>query len=301
MSRWLMAVFSALLLLPQAAKATEVTLPFNNLTLNAKLELAAGKSIKDGVVLMTHGTLAHNAMEIIASQQGMLKERGLSTLAINLSLGLDNRHGMYDCKVPHTHQHFDAMKEIGAWVNWLKGQGVKDITLFGHSRGGNQTAWYAADNDSIPEIKNVVLAAPPTFTLEKAADGYEARYKKQLFPLLGKMMGHMVQKTGDTVYKDVDILYCPKATVTAASFFSYYNKDPFLDTPTILKQRITKPVLVVVGSEDKVVAGIIEAMKTVKKPNVSLKVIDDAEHFFRDLYGEDLADAVAEFVGGSGG
>ena len=32
--------------------------------------------------------------------------------------------------------------------------------------------------------------------------------------------------------------------------------------------------------------------------NVKLIIVEDTGHFFRDLFGEDLADAIAEFVAG---
>ena len=46
-------------------QAKEVTQQFRGLTINANLELADGKTLEDGVVLILHGTMAHNRMEII--------------------------------------------------------------------------------------------------------------------------------------------------------------------------------------------------------------------------------------------
>jgi len=103
------------------AQAEEVTTKLNDLTLRGNLELAAGKSVKDGVVLITHGTLAHNKMDLLQALQTSLKAKGYNTLAINLSLGLDKRaSGMYDCPTPHVHKHTDAVGEIAAWTTWLK-------------------------------------------------------------------------------------------------------------------------------------------------------------------------------------
>jgi alpha/beta superfamily hydrolase len=72
------------------------------------------------VLLITHGTLFHNASELITTLQELFSENEISSLAINLSLGLDNRHHAYDCAIPHTHKHDDAVGEIGIWLNWLK-------------------------------------------------------------------------------------------------------------------------------------------------------------------------------------
>ena len=122
---FLFAVF--LVFVPLSVLSKETTIPYNNFTLNGNLELAEGKSLKDGIILITHGTLAHNKMEIIASLQQILTERGVNTLAINLSLGVNNRHGMYDCGITHTHKHVDALHEISAWVTWLKEKGANNL------------------------------------------------------------------------------------------------------------------------------------------------------------------------------
>ena len=70
-STYLLAILM-LALVGQASHAGEVTLAQGAITLNARLELADGKTLKDGVILMTHGTLAHNGMEIIQTLQGLM-------------------------------------------------------------------------------------------------------------------------------------------------------------------------------------------------------------------------------------
>ena len=95
-----------------ALAAQEVTLSHAGITLNANLELAPGKELAEGVILITHGGLAHNGMEIMVTLQSLFKDHGYSSLAINLSLGIDNRHGMYDCNVTHRHHNSDSSEEI---------------------------------------------------------------------------------------------------------------------------------------------------------------------------------------------
>ena len=92
-------------------------MPSKGITLNADLTLALGKTMADGVILITHGSLAHCDMETIATLQNLLKERGYNTLAINLSLGLEKPHGMYRCATTHRHRNDDAVNEIGARVD----------------------------------------------------------------------------------------------------------------------------------------------------------------------------------------
>ena len=169
-----------------SVQAEEVTTKLDGLTLRGNLELASGKSVKDGVVLITHGTLAHNSMELIKSVQSGLQAKGYNSLAINLSLGLDKRaSAMYDCPTPHVHKHTDAVGEIAAWTSWLKDKGATRIALMGHSRGGNQTAWALAEKDDAA-ITSAILIAPQTWEAGYHLKDYKAKYKADLAPLLAK-------------------------------------------------------------------------------------------------------------------
>ncbi|MHA1597781.1 MAG: alpha/beta hydrolase, partial [Alphaproteobacteria bacterium] len=257
------------------------------------LDLAEGKSLSDGVVLITHGTLAHNKMEIIVALQDSLKERGVSSLAISLSFAQNDRRGMFDCTTDIRHKHTDAMDEIAAWIGWLKNKGVGDIVLSGHSRGGNQTAWFMAEGGD-DAVKGAVLIAPATWSATSTRKSYKARYKTDLDPLLGKMGTLVNDGKGGDIVKDIGTIYCANASVTPESFLSYYADNENRDTPTVLK-RVKKPVLVIAGSEDNVVKDLPGAMAGTVSSNIRVDIVDGADHFFRDLYAEDLADMIAEF------
>ena len=120
-------------------------------------------------------------------------------------------------------------------------------------------------------------------------------YKKDLAPLLSKAKKLVRENKGDTLMEGVDILYCPNTIVAAKTFLDYYSESPLLDTPTVI-ERIKLPVLAVVGDNDQVVPEFLKRMKLSKQPNVNFKIIEDAGHFFLELYGEDLADEIATFV-----
>ncbi|MEE8188948.1 MAG: alpha/beta hydrolase [Kiloniellales bacterium] len=292
-------VLSAMLFLGSVVslRAEEFKLSHDGLTLNANLEIASDNGLADGVVLITHGLLAHNGMEIIATLQKLLGERNLNSLAISLSLGLGDRHGMYDCAVPHTHKAADALDEIGAWIAWLDKKGAKDIILAGHSSGGRDTAWFAAERD-IPAVKKVILIAPGLWSADVVGRSYKERYKKDLAPQVAKAQSLVDAGKGDTMLAETDFLYCPQASVSAATFVSYYGGDPAKSTPHHLP-KIKKPVLVVAGTEDRVVTGlrpVVQPLADGKK--LKYVEIEDAGHFFLDLFGEDLADVIAEFVKG---
>lgn len=283
--------------LSSVAVAGVVTLSHGGMTLNANLERAGSSWPAGPVVLMTHGTLAHRGMEIMAGLQGMFAERGISSLAINLSLGLDNRTAaMYDCATPHTHRHTDAVDEIGAWLGWLKGQGAGHIALLGHSRGGNQVARFAAASDD-PGVSAVFLIAPQIWDADRAAQDYKQRYGTDLSPLLAKAEQMVADGRGGELMDGVDFLYCEDTRVTADAFLSYYAPDRNMDTPQLIPQ-IRVPVTVFAGSEDTVEAGLVDEVKPLADgDHVRLVVIDGADHFFRDLYSEEIADTVASALG----
>ncbi len=293
--RMILTGLAALLLACLPASAREVTIQHGQLVLNGNLELAEGQPPADGVMLITHGTLAHNRMELISTLQSLLKERGISTLAINLSLGISNRHNMYDCNQPMRHRHEDAVEEIGAWVDWLRAQGAKKVWLLGHSRGGNQIAWYAATK-APPEVKKVVLLAPMTWEAKTAAEKYRKRFGTPLEPMLRQAADFARAGHGREPMELPGILYCKNARATPESFLSYHAPDERRNTPWWLK-KIPVPVLVIAGTEDKVVEGLIEQVEPqVDGKRIRLKVVEDADHFFRDFAAEDAADAIAEFI-----
>jgi len=284
-----------LLMLPLHAVAEKVTLEHDGLTLNANVE-KSGNWPEGPIVLMTHGTLAHSGMEIMAALQELFAENDISSLAINLSLGIDDREQtMYDCPVTHTHRHTDALDEISAWAAWLGQQGTTDIVLLGHSRGGNQTAWFAAERAE-PLVTRVILVAPSTWNLDYAVSDYEKRYQTPLSPIVEQARQMVSEGKGAVTLRNIGFIYCEDTSATAEAVASYYADDPRMNTPTLVAE-IEKPVLVIAGSEDNVVAGLIEAMEPfASRDGVELVVIDGADHFFRDLYAEEVVDVSVDFI-----
>ena len=277
------------------AAAEEVKIKHDKLALNGQLALAPGKSLKDGLVLLVHGTLAHNGMDTIANLAAIVNGRGYSTLSINLSLGLDDRHGMYDCKAPHRHRHLDALDEIGAWFDWLKSKGAGPVVLFGHSRGGNQVARFAAERGH-PLLSRVVLMAPATWSEAAGRQSFERAHGRPLQKALADADARIKAGKGGDIMPKVGLLYCPDADATAAAFVSYYRPGPRMDTPSMMKE-IKAPVLVIAASNDTVVVGLPERMKSVADgKHIRFAVVDGADHFFLDLFAEDVADQMEKFL-----
>lgn len=274
--------------------AQEVTIKQDNLTLRADLNLASDKKIQDGVVLLLHGTLAHNQMEIIKTVAELLNDKGFNTLSINLSYNLDQRPSqMLDCAIEHQHQHEDAMQEISTWMQWLQEQGVEQVYLMGHSRGGNQIAWYASEQANAL-IKKIVLIAPATWNAEKSASDYEERYKTPLAELVNKAQAKVAAGQGTEVLDTAGFVYCEKAKVSAKSIVSYYRADERKNTPSLLS-KLTQPTLVIMGSEDTTMQDLPAQMEPITQANVQAVMIEGADHFFLDLYADELVEKTVEF------
>lgn len=288
MPRYLL--LATVLMLPAMLQAEPVQIEHAGLRLNANLELAGQDSLSgQDVVLIAHGTLAHGHMELIHSLQNVLAESGVSSLAPTLSLGLDNRSGMYECATAHRHRHQDAVEELSRWSDWLQQQNAGRILLLGHSRGGNQIA-LLSHSRSLDPFMGQVLLAPMTWNAEQEYAAYQQRFGQPPQPLLKRAktrQADMLQAPG--------FLYCEDVQVSAESFLSYYEDDPQRHTPNLLIDT-SLPTLVIAASEDKVVPELPEAMQSIQNSQVDLATIEGADHFFRDLYAYDVADQILEFM-----
>lgn len=283
-------LFAAVLGL-DAGAGEPVRIEHRGIGLNGALAIPPEGALANGVVLITHGTLAHHGMEIVTGLQDALVERGIASLAISLGLNVDNREGFYDCAVgPNTHKLYDAIDEIAAWVNWLKGVGAGRIAVLGHSVGGNQVAAYSAELLD-PAVRATILLAPGSFDPAEQAATYSRRYERDLAMVLAQARG----MAPEALMVEVPFIRCEKATVSAASFLSYYEPDPRGDT-VATAARIGVPVLVVAGSADRVVGNLAPAYRPLAGEKLEFRMVEGADHFFLDLYMEDAADAMAAFL-----
>ena len=283
----LFMTFSALV------QAEEVTQKFDGLTLNANLEMAEGKDFKNGMVLMVHGYLTHNKMELIRTAQQTLLDNDRSSLAINLSLGIDNRHGFYDCTSPHRHLQEGAVNEIAAWVEWLRSRGVSQVVMMAHSRGANQTMVYAVEQKD-PEVTHLLMLAPGSG--ENIKNLYQQRYGKSLDHTLAIAHRNIEAGRGAELMQDIDLLSCPKTQVTAETFISYYSINKFRQFNAYLP-RISIPTLIIVGTLDEYRPNTVNLVKPyIDGKRVQLKVIQNADHFFRDFNMDEAVEASLAFI-----
>lgn len=290
--RTFIAIF--LMLSSLAVWAEPVQITHNGVRLNANWERASGSQVKPRLYLLLHGTLAHNKMEIIHELQQRLRQAGQDSLAINLSLGIDNRASeMYPCAIPHRHQHQDAITEIGAWLAWAKQQGVQQMTLVGHSRGGNQAVWAAA---TLPQsgVDKLVLLAPMTWTAAAEQDDYQKRYGKSLDTVRQQANAQQSRAGAESLMQPVDFIYCPQTVAQTRSVLEYYAPDVRKDTLHWLK-TLQLPTLVLVATEDTTVADLPARLTEISNTQVQVRKIEGADHFFRDLYLDEAAEAILAF------
>ena len=279
------------------AKAEEVNLKFKDLTLNGTLEMAEGKQLSDGVVLIMHSFLAHNRMEIITASQAALLENGQNSLAINVSLDVDNRHGFYDCMVPIRFKLADALDELDAWIAWLKEAGATRVVLMGHSISANQVLTYAASRRDAA-VKALVLLAPNTVGHPSSPERYKDDYDSDLEEVLARAKQLVETDRGDELMTETDFGFCLKATVSAEAFHDFYEQNNEFWNAHVFLPRTDVPVLVIAGSTDDRQPNIPEHVEPyVDDERVYLTVIEGADHFFRDLNIDEAVEAAVQFIG----
>jgi pimeloyl-ACP methyl ester carboxylesterase len=279
-----------------SSRAAEVRIESKGLGLLGYSAFAPGKTWKDGAILLVHGTMMHGRMDTIADQQKALHELGYSSLAVTLSLNLSDRRGMADCAKPQTHRQHDAVAEIAAWVAYLKAQGAGDITLFGFSRGGNQALRYMLEKPD-PAIKRLVLLAPVAWE-EMSAAGYRDAPAGSLQKTLAEAEKLAAAGRGDELMRDVRLMNCPSTSASANAFISYYRDDGLMKSLDMIG-RVRLPTLVVTGTLDTVSPDIPKRLQGKIGPNVKIATVDGADHFFRDLIADEVAEFVAKFISGT--
>ena len=282
MKTWQLSIWVLIMWLAASSVAAEEwSLEHNDRNLRAKWQAANASDGKAFVLL--HGTLAHNKMEIMTSLQQALAERDMPSLAINLSLGVDQRPSTnFPCSSPHAHSHENASLELAAWVNHLSQRGYNRLVLVGHSRGGNQVAQYLAATPK-DAVRGALLLAPMV----------EA-------PSLNSKQQMLLEQAATTEWFDsIDFLYCTNARVRGATFRSYYGLVNNFATLSLL-QGVSVPVAVIGGSDDTVVANLPQHYAALQDQgrleHVPLVMLDGADHFFLDLYIEDIADYALKFT-----
>ena len=114
-----------------------------------------------------------------------------------------------------------------------------------------------------------------------------ARFAAERLVALGK---------GKELIENIGFLYCKNTKASAESFLSYYKPDERFNSVSVIG-KVLMPLLIIAGSEDRISEGLIEQIEPkVENDRLKLLIVDGADHFFRDLFLEDVADEMVDFV-----
>jgi pimeloyl-ACP methyl ester carboxylesterase len=278
-----------------AASAEEVQIRYAGKALNANLEIADGKTLGDGVIVIVHALMQHYDSEIIRGLQERFSGAGRNSLAMTLSMGIDDRRGSYECTTPHRYLFQDAVDEGLAWLAWLKTQGASPIVMLGHSLGANQALKLTVEHYD-PQISALVLLSPMTMGVERLRDVYKARYRIDLDKVTGQAKALAAQgKAGELMRTDIHI--CPQAEVAPATLLDYYGGEPLHADPRTHLGRVPVPVFIVAGSADERQPNAGAFLnRFVDDKKIFLFTVESAGHFFRDLNLDEAAEEIIAFL-----
>ncbi len=280
--QWIIALL--VVLIPLMSKAQAVNSEIAGLGVSAKLQIASEQ--RDLIYLVLHGTWAHNEMEIVRALQNGLAERGQSSIAPNLSLGVDNRRGFLPCSSSMAPNYEHAVRELKHWVDYLQKEGWQAIVLLGHSRGGAQVTLFQL-RYSHPLIVSMALLAPMLWREAEAVAQYDRVSKVPLSDVMSA-----ASQSPKSMIGPYRLLQCDAVRAPASTFQSYYEAAIPKNTARML-QRVTIPVQVFTGSDDELAQWRdAERAQLRHKQNIVLHEVEGADHFFRDLYLDDVLDVL---------
>jgi pimeloyl-ACP methyl ester carboxylesterase len=244
------------------------------------------------IAIVLHDTLGSYDDPLVRTLQNTFAKRGISSVAINLSLNQTRRIAPLDCGVEHAHRHEDALDEIRLWLDWLTAQGWGPAILSGVGRGGAQIAWYLA-KEYESRVAAAILLGPNGLTPAQADADYRARYEAGLAALLTRL----AKLPPDAVVPDTPFLNCGAVAATKASIVSYYGVQPMRDTPTALADIKTPTLALTPGlTRDAPNSTTVERLEALKNPLVIVRTIEDADAQFSFKAGDEMAEAIDAYL-----
>jgi pimeloyl-ACP methyl ester carboxylesterase len=236
-------------LLVTAVRAEPVSYDYLGLGVVGNLEVAPGRSLKDdGAVLLVHDSLAHHNDMLMKRLQTSLAAKGVNSLAISLSLGLNQRKGPFDCGGEHDHRHGDAGDEIVAWAEWLQQKGASKVALAGLGRGATQVALGVVERPDLP-VSQLALVTPPALSPAAISARYQREFGQPLSRVLEPARKLVDDGEGDTLINAPGFLTCKPARTTAAAFVDYYGGDHRQDIINLLPE-VKQQTLIVTADAD---------------------------------------------------
>ncbi|MDO9224675.1 MAG: alpha/beta fold hydrolase [Pseudomonadota bacterium] len=257
-----------------AAHATPVELKLSGKLL-AKAEYREGAPSKPAVLFL-HGFLQTHEFPTIHRLIGGVADSGHTVLAPTLSLGITHRRQSLACEAIHTHTMKDALREIDAWVKWLKARHNGPIILVGHSSGSVEALAYLSGKPD-PAIGGFIGIS--------IVEGRIKMNAVETARLIKEM--RLAVKTGTPRVTTQQFSFCQKYQATPASLLSYLEWTPqrVLDAAATL----APPNLFIMGGrDDRLGEGWVGELK--KRNRVI--IIEGANHFMDGEHEFDLLDVI---------
>ncbi len=263
-----------------SVQAEEIQLKMPN-GLTASAEYSQGA---DGqpVVIILHGFLQTYEFPTVARLANSLREEEFTVLTPSLTLGIDHRKQSLSCEAIHNHSMEEDAVEISAWVEWLKQQTGKPVTLIGHSVGSLNLLGFMSTQSS-ENVERLVLISLLNLDEDKISHNTESSYQRAL-------ENKARSKRGLANYS---LSFCERYPSEVDDFLSYRSWTS--DRTISALKAIELPMHVILGSKD-------ERMTTKWRSELAttpaqIILVDGAGHFFDTQYEFDLLDEVLAVTG----
>ena len=260
----------------------------DGIILNANL---SENSQNNSVYMIVHGTRGFKTMEIIKSLEEKIILNGHDVLSINLSYGITDRNDSFlSCDIEHTHNEHESVREIMSWYQYLLSKNYKKITFVGHSRGGFNIvqASELIDNKDI----ELHLLAPIIDTYKGTRDYYMLEHNLPYDQIIQNNDEYIISER----HPPINFLFCENAQVSSSTFKSYLDftekisNYPFTFNILKLLNETNNKVSIYSGSADEILLDSYKMFDSLNKENINQYIIDDGDHFFRDIYLDDVID-----------
>ena len=160
----------------------------------------------------------------------------------------------------------------------------------GHSRGGYNIiqATELINNKDI----ELHMLAPIVDTYIGTRDYYETEHNLPYDKIIHNNEEYVISER----YPSINFLFCENAQVSSTTFRSYLdfsanrNKYPFTFSILKLLNESNNNTSIYFGSSDEILLDSYKMFESINKRNLTQYIIEDADHFFRDIFLDDVID-----------
>lgn len=244
--------------------------------LTARAEYRPGAKDKPAVLIL-HGFLQTHDFPTVHNLAEGLATAGYSVLTPTLTLGVTHRRQSLACEAIHTHTHEGNMREIDAWLRWLRAQGHRRIVLIGHSLGSAELLLYLQARRPGDVVHFIALSL-----VESRSD-----FQPDHLERLRRTMQQRAAR-GERKAQSHPLSFCRNFNAVPQTFASYLaiTPDKLLNAARALR---TPATFIMGGGDERLGSGWIERLRRTGKTVI---VISNASHFLDGEHEFELIDAV---------